>query len=128
MSIRSNQKYVNAIFVVAGAIIWLISKHYIKVLIGAFRWGRSLGASSDLVEHGLPLCLGVLTFFILWKNSKSYNFVSDSVSELIKISWPSEKDVRLGTIVVIIAVILAGLFFGVIDLGFNAIIQTLLST
>ena len=120
------QKYVNALFLLAGALVWFVTKHYTVVLIGYFQLGRSLGGAVDVIEHVIPFVLGVLTFWLLRSQPTSHNFASDAVGELVKVSWPSAKDVRLGTIVVIVTVSVAGVLLGLLDLGIAASIRYLL--
>jgi preprotein translocase SecE subunit len=120
------QKYVNALFLLAGALVWFVTKHYTVVLIGYFQLGRSLGGAVDVIEHVLPFALGVLTFWLLRSRPVSYEFASDAVGELVKVSWPTTKEVRLGTIVVIITVCMAGVALGLLDLGIAAVIRSLL--
>jgi preprotein translocase subunit SecE len=50
-------------------------------------------------------------------------FFSETISELKKVSWPSRKEVKDTTIVVIIAVIIFGLYLFLIDLALQAILQ-----
>jgi preprotein translocase SecE subunit len=54
------------------------------------------------------------------------SFTTEAVDELTRVSWPSGKDVRLGTIVVIIMVTIAGAVLGVLDLGLTAIVRAIL--
>jgi preprotein translocase subunit SecE len=70
--------------------------------------------------------LGGLTFLLLRSNRKSVDFVTDSVAELSRVVWPSAKEVRFGTIVVIITVVMAGIVLGALDIGFTAVMRTLL--
>lgn len=121
------QKYVNALFLAAAAIVWLVAAHYIVVLIGYFQLGRSLGGAAEVLQHALPLVLAVATFVILRANAAAVNFTTDSMQELTRVSWPGAKEVRVGTIVVIITVICAGIFFGIVDMAFTAVIKAILS-
>ena len=119
-------KYVNAMFLGASVVVWLIAQHYTAFVIGYFQLGRKLGGGTDFLLHGLPLLMAILTFFLLRRNATSFNFTSDSVSELTKVAWPSQKETRLGTIVVIVTVIMAGAVLGLVDLGFMALIRVIL--
>jgi preprotein translocase subunit SecE len=46
--------------------------------------------------------------------------------EAKKVTWPSKKDTVKGTYIVLITVIIAALFLGIVDVGLAKIIQTLL--
>ncbi len=126
--VQKYEKYVNALFLIAGAIVWFVMKHYVTVWIGYFQLGRKLNPGLvSALEHGLPMLLGVVTFVILLKNVKSRTFTEDSVSELTKVSWPSQKEVRFGTIIVLITVTLAGIAFGLMDIAFTGLVKTLIN-
>ncbi len=43
-----------------------------------------------------------------------------------RVSWPSRKDAVKGTYIVLITVIVAALFLGVVDIGLAKIIQALI--
>ena len=125
--VQKYEKYVNALFLFAGAIVWLVSKHYISVWIGYFQLARKIGSgAASALEHALPILLAIATFVILSKNIKTRTFTEDSVSELTKVSWPSEKEVRFGTIIVLLTVVLAGIAFGVMDIAFTSLVKTLI--
>jgi preprotein translocase SecE subunit len=119
-------KYINALFLAAGGLVWLFVRHYTLWVSGYFQLGRKMGGGAEVLEHALPILVGVITFFALRKNTASLNFTTNAVSELVKVSWPSAKDVRLGTIVVIITVIVAGIVLGFLDMGINASIRAIL--
>ncbi len=125
---QNYQKYVNALFLAAAGIVWFLARHFTEIGIGYFQLGRKIGLSADYIFHGLPLLLGALTFVILRANQTSLNFTTDAVSELFKVSWPTKKDVRLGTIVVIFTVVIAGIVLGLIDLGFTSLVKTLIGS
>jgi preprotein translocase SecE subunit len=120
-------KYVNALFLVAAVIVWFISKHYVETLIGNFQLYRRWGSGASIMEHGLPMLLGVVTFVALRLTRASYDFSAESISELTKVSWPTSKEVQLGTTVVIITVLLAGLILGGIDILLVKIVQSIIS-
>ena len=50
-------------------------------------------------------------------------FFSEVVTEMKKVSWPTRKEVRDTTVVVIIAVIIFGVYLFVIDLALQTILQ-----
>lgn len=119
----THQKYVNALFLVGAALVWFVSQHYFEVLVGTYQLNRKLGWSTDLLLHGLPVALGVLAFYLLRTNASAHNFVSDSIGELVKVSWPGKKETQLGTVVVIVAVLAAGVFFAFVDWIFTSALK-----
>lgn len=121
------QKYVDGLFAVAAFLVWLVSSHYlVQAVVG---WGlqRKLGAATEPLQIALPLIFGFATFFALRRNQLSHAFATDAVAELSRVSWPSAKETRLGTIVVIVTVLLAGVLLGIVDLGFIALVKTIIN-
>jgi preprotein translocase SecE subunit len=124
---NNNKKYVNLLFLVGAGIVWYLSQHFVGVVIGRYQLGRSLGTvAAEVLQHALPIMLSVATFVLLRTNSKSYAFTGDAMTELTRVQWPSSRDVRVGTIVVIVTVLLAGVFFGFLDLGIIAVVKAIL--
>jgi preprotein translocase subunit SecE len=62
------------------------------------------------------LLLGILVFFVSALGRRFWNFVLDSRIELRKVVWPSREETFQTTLVVFGFVVVAGLFFWVIDL------------
>ena len=46
--------------------------------------------------------------------------------EAKRVTWPSKKDAMKGTYIVLITVVIAAIFLGVVDVGLAKIIQVLL--
>ena len=55
------------------------------------------------------MLLGLGTLVYMRFNVKVYRFCSDAMTELTKVSFPGPKEIRLGTIVVIITVLSSGI-------------------
>lgn len=122
-----NSKFVNLVFLAAGALIWFIALHYITQWSGYFQLARHVGPEmADVIRHALPILLGVLTFTILRTNTKSKYFVSDSVDELVRVVFPDAKAVQVGTVWVITLVIITGIIFGALDWGITNVIKKLI--
>ncbi len=122
-----NSKVVNILFLAAGALVWFLSFHYLDRAVGYFQLSRHLGGdTSDVIRHGLPLVLGAVAFFVLRRSTKASHFVSDSVDELIRVVFPGPREVRVGTFWVITLVLLAGVLFGVLDMGITSAIRRII--
>ena len=53
-------------------------------------------------------------------------FLTEAKAEIKKVSWPSSKEVRGGTIAVLIAVAIIAFFLGVVDIGLSELIKILI--
>ena len=54
------------------------------------------------------------------KTNKEANNFKEVKSELKKVAWPTFKQVRNNTIIVIVCVLIVGAFIALLDLGFSA--------
>jgi len=51
--------------------------------------------------------------------SKINNFIKEAIAELKKVIWPTQKDLKNSTIVVITTIIIASIFIGLVDIFFS---------
>lgn len=107
--------------------MWFLSLHYISQWVGYFQLPRHLGAeAADLIRHGLPIVLGIGLFLTLRAWTKATHFVSDCVDELFRVVFPGSKEIKVGTVWVIMLVILAGIAFGALDWGLGQVIRRII--
>lgn len=59
---------------------------------------------------------------------QSIQFFKEVWIELKKVHWPSWKETRAATIVVVVVVMIFALFLGLVDFGLSHVIQRLLVT
>ncbi len=123
---KSPSKAINLLLLGAAGVVWFLTKHYTDVLVGYFQLERRVGASAEVIQHLLPVLVGVLVFVVMKKNHKIYGFVHNALGELDKVTWPGKKEVQAGTVVVVITCLLAGAALGVLDIGLNWMIKTII--
>ncbi|MGB6607641.1 MAG: preprotein translocase subunit SecE [Atribacterota bacterium] len=51
--------------------------------------------------------------------NKINGFIKEAMAELKKVIWPSKKDLKNSTIVVISTIIIASIFIGLVDIFFT---------
>jgi preprotein translocase subunit SecE len=54
--------------------------------------------------------------------NKIINFIKEAIAELKKVIWPSRKELKNSTIVVVFTIIIASVFIGLIDIVFTKIL------
>lgn len=124
---KNNQNIVNFAFVVAGFIAYFITNVLLEVLAGTFGAVARV-RSIDMVNHGLPVAVGLITFLILVFNKKTQTWADESVTEVRKVVWPSRKDTVAMTIVCCVMVVIAGISLGVYDLLCSQMIKMFVGT
>jgi preprotein translocase subunit SecE len=58
---------------------------------------------------------------------KIFQFIKEVRFELKRVTWPSRKETLAGTMVVLIIVLIAASFLGIVDVGLSKVIKTVLS-
>ena len=54
--------------------------------------------------------------------NKINNFIKEAIAELRKVIWPTKKDLKNSTIVVIFTIIFASIFIGLVDIFFTKVL------
>jgi len=54
--------------------------------------------------------------------NKINNFIKEAIAELKKVIWPTKKDLRNSTIVVLSTIIIASIFIGLVDIFFTKVL------
>ena len=58
--------------------------------------------------------------------NQAMTFLTEAKVELKKVTWPSRKEATGGTIVVLIAVFIIGVYLGIVDVGLSELIKVLI--
>lgn len=82
---------------------------------------RAFGDQSTMVFNHASVAgilsgvVGLVTFFVLSFNATAVAYTDDCISELTKMTWPTQKETTASTIVVTIMILIAALIFFLID-------------
>jgi len=93
---------------------------------------RAFGDDNSLVFNHASMAgmlsgvAGLATFFVLSFNTTAVGYTDDCISELTKMTWPTQKETTASTIVVTIMILIAALIFFVIDTIWTNFFQWLL--
>ena len=110
----NNKKYITLAFIGFGALAGYIASVFIDTLARSIPFVAQF-AGNDVIVHGVPLAVGLITFFVLQFNSKTMAWADEVVVEVLKVVWPSRRDTVAMTIVVTIMLILSGIILGAFD-------------
>jgi preprotein translocase subunit SecE len=110
-------KYVQLAFAAAGAITWvLVSKFFaflFEVLVPEANLAL-LGEQFRLADL-LGLGSGAAVWIALRSNARVVEFSREVALELSKVSWPTSKEVKLSTVVVVVASLVMAVICGIFD-------------
>jgi preprotein translocase subunit SecE len=78
-------------------------------------WGYFGPSPSDFKLSMAAAVLTTIGSIILYKNDRMYHLANEVATELKKVTWPTAKEVRSATFVVIVMAILSALILGLFD-------------
>jgi preprotein translocase SecE subunit len=114
--VQSTQRYVIFAFLAFGVLLWAT----IAKLGSAIAYTTGLPDPALLGEGftlttviGFALALGAGLY--AFKNQKAYTFANEVVAELLKCTWPSKKETRTATVVVIVTALIIAVILGLFD-------------
>lgn len=112
---NTNSKFVTLTFLAFSALVGFTLSALIKALSGAFAVMAKL-SNYDMFKHGLPVAVAFGLFIYLQFNKGVLAWAEEVIVEIKKVVWPSIKDTRAMTIVVIIMVFISSIIISVFDM------------
>jgi preprotein translocase subunit SecE len=79
-------------------------------------WGFFGTAPSESKMSMMAAVGAVVAGVVLYRNDRIYNLANEVSAELKKVTWPTAKEVRTATTVVIVMAIISAVILGVFDL------------
>jgi preprotein translocase SecE subunit len=86
-------------------------------------WGYFVTAPSEAVASGIALVATVVAITVLYRNDRVYGFVNEVAAELKKVTWPTSKEVRSATTVVILISIIAAVILFTFDMAWSSLTE-----
>ena len=109
-----HQKWVNLSFLAAAILFGYIIFSTTGKIVGAYDLEARV-RNIDLVLRGTSAIAGVILFLVLYKNEQANQFMNEVIVELSRVTWPTQRDTRSATIVVIVMVLISGVVLGLLD-------------
>jgi preprotein translocase subunit SecE len=78
-------------------------------------WGYFTRSPSVLYVTVLSAAIALVTGITLYRNERVYGLVNEVCGELKKVSWPTAKEVKAATVVVVIMTIISAIILGLFD-------------
>ncbi len=82
-------------------------------------WGYFATPPSEFRITLVSAVMAVALAVILYKSDRVYSLANEVSGELKKVTWPTAKEVRAATIVVIVMAIISALILGLFDLAWS---------
>lgn len=122
---QNNQKWVNISFLAVSVLLGYIVFVALFKLAGVYDFETKV-KNIDLVIRLVSIGLGAVLFLGLYKNDTANQFMHEAVTELSRVTWPTNKETFNGTIIVVIMVLVTGLILGLFDKFWTLVIQWIL--
>ncbi len=122
-------RYVNLSFVVIGLALYIILGEVVSALLGIFGSSTNfqvLGANFRL-SNLLAMVISIGVAIWLRRNEKVHTYAMEVGSELSKVTWPTWKDTKRATLVVIITTLVIAGLLGLLDLAWGALTRVFYS-
>jgi len=123
-----NRRWLIMFFLVAGFLAWVLASKMIGSFLG---WSGLEGWDIELIGNqftlstlvGLIVGLGV--GIGCFRNAGVSELVTEVIVELKKVTWPTPKEIKAATIVVIVTVFIMAFFLGIFDLVWSNLLDLL---
>jgi preprotein translocase subunit SecE len=79
-------------------------------------WGYFASSPSETTISLMAGVAAVVIGITLYRNDRVYHLANEVTSELKKVTWPTAKEVRTATMVVIVMAIISAIILGIFDL------------
>jgi len=84
-------------------------------------WGYFTRTPSEFYITVGAAAAALITGVVTYKNEKIYAYLNEVSAELKKVTWPSAKEVKAATIVVIVMTIISAALLGLFDFVWGAV-------
>jgi preprotein translocase subunit SecE len=111
---NQQQKWVTMSFVATSALLAILVFSFGQKFAGAYDLEARF-RHVEMILQGGSVLLGVLLFSFLYRSDAVNQFMAEVVVELSRVSWPTQKETRAATLLVVVMVLISGLFLGLMD-------------
>jgi len=109
-------KPVHLIYLVGAVILFYLLQWSIDWI-----WGYFGTAPGDFQISLMAAVAAVVIGVVAYKNDTAYHYANEVATELKKVTWPTAKEVRGATIVVIVMTIISALVLFLFDLAWSSL-------
>ena len=78
-------------------------------------WGYFGNVPSETTISLAAAAIATITGIVMYRSDKYYYLANEVASELKKVTWPTGKEVRTATVVVIVMAIISAIILGLFD-------------
>jgi preprotein translocase subunit SecE len=122
LSAKNGKKWVNSFVAINSVLIGFISIRFLEQLSEWFDLEASI-TSFTVLKQVVGVLLGIVTYFLVTKNTKAVSHMDEVYNELQKVIWPEKNTVLKLTIGIMIAVSIVSGIFVLLDFTFQKLLE-----
>jgi preprotein translocase subunit SecE len=116
-TLQGVQRYVVFAFLAIGLLLWATLARLLTALAYLANVpDLPLLGNNFTLANLLSLLVAAGAAIFAYRNKRAYNFSTDVIQELRKVTWPSRKETRTATVVVIVCTIIVAIILGFFDM------------
>ncbi len=113
---QGTQRYVVFSFLILGVLLWIsLAKLLDVALYAADVADPALIGSQFTLTTAIGMVVALVAGIVTYKNKRATEFSNEVVVELRKVTWPSSKETRSATVVVLVTTLIIAAILGVFD-------------
>jgi len=116
-------RYVNLSFVVIGLALYIVLGETIGAVLGIFGSSTNFQVLGTNFRLANLLAMAIAIGVAIWlrRNEKVHTYAMEVGTELSKVTWPTWKDTKRATWVVIVTTLIIAAVLGLLDLAWGAL-------
>lgn len=122
---NQHQKWVNGAYLAAAVLAGYLL-YQVGVRVGGIYDLESRVRNVDLMMRVGSVLISLGVFGVLYRNRASNQFMSEVADELGRVTWPTQRDTSVSTIVVLLMVLGSGLVLGFMDYLWTLVMKWIL--
>lgn len=103
-------KPVHLMFLTGGIVAFYLTKWTIDWI-----WGYFVASPSELYVTVIAFVFALVLAISFYRNDRIYQLATEVAGELGKVTWPTAKEVRAATIVVVVMALVSAFILGAFD-------------
>ncbi len=86
-------------------------------------WGYFVHTPDEFIVTVASAIFALTLGVVLYRNDRIFHLATEVASELGKVTWPTAKEVRAATIVVVVMALISAMILGVFDLVWSQLTE-----
>ncbi len=123
-----NKRWLIIFFFAAGFLAWVLAAKFLSSVLGYVgleAWDLELIGENFTLSTLIGLIVGISVGVGFFRHATISELVTEVIVELKKVTWPTPKEIKAATIVVIITVFIMAFFLGIFDLVWSNLMDFL---